>query len=251
MTAVQGTAVDIPTEDGTADAYLTHPADGRAHPGVVVYMDAFGLRPQMRSVADRLAGEGYTVLVPNVFYRHGRAPVMEVPDFIDGSVRPELFQQIRSMAGELTRERVRQDADAYLRALADSPATSDGPVGLTGYCLGARLSLLTAADHPDRVAAAAGFHGGFLATEAPDSPHLAVGSVTAEVYFGHADNDPALPVEQQERLAQALKDAGVRHTCELYEGAHHGFTQADTAAYDTTSAERHWTAMLGLFDRNL
>ncbi|MDN0201180.1 dienelactone hydrolase family protein [Streptomyces sp. S.PNR 29] len=249
MTAVQGTAVDIPTEDGTADAYLAHPGDGSPHPAVLLYMDAFGLRPYLRSMADRLAGAGYTVLVPNVFYRHGRAPVVELPEFIDPAARPEIFESIGPIIQSLTTELAMRDAGAYLRWLADSPVAADGPVALTGYCMGARLALLTAGTYPDRVAAAAGFHGGRLATDGPDSPHLVAGRVTAELYFGHADQDHSLPPEQIERLENALTAAGVRHRCEVYTGAAHGYTQADTAAYDKEADERHWAALLDLLGR--
>jgi carboxymethylenebutenolidase len=249
MTAVQGTAVDIPTEDGTADAYLAHPDDGAAHPAVLVFMDAFGLRPQLRSMADRLAGEGYTVLVPNVFHRAGRAPLFDLPEFIDPGARPEIFERIMPVMRSLTDDLAMRDAGAYLRWLAESPLAADGPVALTGYCMGARLSLLTAGTHPERVAAAAGFHGGRLATEMPDSPHLVAGRVTAELYFGHADQDPSLPTEQIERLEKALTAAGVRHRCEVYSGAPHGFTQADTASYHEEGDRRHWAALLDLLRR--
>ncbi|MFJ4621295.1 dienelactone hydrolase family protein [Streptomyces sp. NPDC088812] len=249
MTSVQGTAVDIPTEDGVADAYLAHPGDGAPRPGVLLYQDAFGLRPHLRAMADRLAGAGYTVLVPNLFYRHGRAPVVELPEFIDPSARPEIFANLRPIMQSLTNDLAMRDADAYLRWLAENPLVTEGPVAVTGYCMGARLSLLTAGTHPDRVAAAAGFHGGRLATDTPDSPHLVAGRVTAELYFGHADDDPSLPPEQMERLDAALTEAGVRHHCEVYPGAHHGFTQADTAAYHEEGAERHWTALLDLLKR--
>ncbi|MBD0418527.1 dienelactone hydrolase family protein [Streptomyces sp. NPDC052309] len=249
MTAVQGTAVDIPTADGTADAYLTHPGDGNPHPAVLLYMDAFGPRPQLRAMADRLAGAGYTVLVPNVFYRHGRAPVVELPEFIDPGARPEIFERLGPIMRSLTTDLAMRDADAYLRWLADCPAAADGPVALTGYCMGARLALFTAGTYPDRVAAAAGFHGGRLATEDPDSPHLLADRVTAELYFGHADQDASMPPEQQERLEAALTAAGVRHRCEVYTGAHHGYTQADTAAYDRDASERHWAALLDLLKR--
>ncbi|MEU4659641.1 dienelactone hydrolase family protein [Streptomyces sp. NPDC023723] len=249
MTSVTGTAVDIATADGTADAYLTRPDDGRAHPAVLLYMDAFGLRPQLRSMADRLAGAGYTVLVPNVFYRHGRAPVVPVPDFIDHASRPAVFERLFPIMQSLTPEQAMRDADAYLGRLAAGPEAADGPVALTGYCFGARLALLTAGTYPDRVVAAAGFHGAQLATDAPDSPHLVADRITAEVYFGHADQDHAMPPEQQERLAAALTAAGVRHRCEVYAGAAHGYTQADTAEYDEAATERHWTALLDLLKR--
>ncbi|MGW1957736.1 dienelactone hydrolase family protein [Streptomyces sp. NPDC001920] len=249
MTAVQGIAVDVPTGDGTADAYLVRPVDGEPRPGVLLYMDAFGLRPRLKAMADRLAAAGYTVLVPNLFHRHGRAPVVELPEFIDLAARPEIFRSVLPMMQALTPERAMRDAGAFLRALAESPAVADGPVALTGYCMGARLALLTAGTYPDRVAAAAGFHGGRLATDAPDSPHLVAGNITAELYFGHADQDPSLPVEQIERLENALTEAGVRHRCEVYPGAGHGFTQADTSAYHPEGDERHWAALLDLLER--
>ncbi|MFJ1969694.1 dienelactone hydrolase family protein [Streptomyces sp. NPDC087903] len=249
MAAVQGTAVDIPTEDGVADAYLAHAGDGTPRPGVLLYQDAFGLRPHLRAMADRLAAAGYTVLVPNVFYRHGRAPVVELPEFIDPGARPEIFETLYPIMRSLTSEQTVRDADAYLRWLEASPLVADRPVAVTGYCMGARLTLWTAGAHADRVAAAAGFHGGHLVTDAPDSPHLAAGHITAEVYFGHADNDPSLPPEQIERFEDALTAAGVRHTCEVYTGAEHGYTQADTSAYDEKGAERHWVALLDLLKR--
>ncbi|NNN32302.1 dienelactone hydrolase family protein [Streptomyces sp. S3(2020)] len=249
MTSVQGTSVDIPTEDGVADAYLAHPGDGLAHPGVLLYQDAFGLRPHLRAMADRLAGAGYTVLVPNVFYRHGRSPVFELPEFIDTHSRPDLWDSIGPVMQSLTPELAMRDAGAYLEWLAASPLAADGPVALTGYCMGARLSLLTAGTYPDRVAAAAGFHGGRLATDAPDSPHLVAEHITAELYFGHADEDPSLPPEQIQLLEDTFTKAGVRHVCEVYPSAHHGFTQADTAAYHREGDERHWAALLDLLKR--
>ncbi|RXS87582.1 dienelactone hydrolase family protein [Streptomyces sp. TM32] len=251
MIAVRGTSVGIPTPDGTADAYLVRPDDTGTHPAVLVYMDALGLRPHLRKMADRLASAGYTVLVPNVFYRHGPAPVFDLPDFIDPTQRPEIFQQIMPVVQSLTTELAMRDAEAYLRWLADSPTTTDAPVGITGYCMGAGLALRTAACYPDRVAAAAGFHGAHLATTASDSPHLLAHRIKAELYFAHADQDQTLPPEQIERLEKALTEAGVRHVCEVYTGAHHGYTQADTAAYDPDATARHWSALLDLFGRTL
>ncbi|MFJ2158673.1 dienelactone hydrolase family protein [Streptomyces sp. NPDC087856] len=249
MTAVQGTAVDIPTEDGIADAYLVHPGDERPRPAVLLYQDAFGLRPHLKSMADRLAEAGYTVLVPNVFYRNGRAPVVKLPEFIDPHERPEIFEKVGPLLMGLTPDLVERDAGAYLQWLAESPLVADGPVAITGYCLGARLALYTAGAYPDRVAAAAGFHGGRLATDDPTSPHLAAEHITAEVYFGHADQDPSLPEDQIKRFEDALTAAGVRHRCEVYPGAQHGYTQADTSSYNAEADEKHWVALLDLLDR--
>ncbi|WP_329281929.1 dienelactone hydrolase family protein [Streptomyces sp. NBC_01451] len=251
MSTAQGTTVDITTRDGTADAYLVHPEGAGPFPAVLLYMDAFGLRPHLKKMADRLASAGYVVLVPNVFYRHGRAPVIDLPDFVNPAERPELFQQLGPIIQSLTPESTMRDADTYLRWLAEWPMARSGPVGVTGYCMGAGLALRTAGTYPDRVAAAAGFHGANLASTAPDSPHLLADRIKAELYFGHADQDRALPPEQVERLTEALDAAGVHHHCEVYAGAHHGFTQADTAAYDPEAAERHWAALLDLFGRAL
>ncbi|MFE2040931.1 dienelactone hydrolase family protein [Streptomyces sp. NPDC059477] len=249
MTQVQGTAVDVPVQDGTADAYLAHPADGGPHPGVLFYTDAFGVRPHVRAMADRLAGAGYTVLVPNLFHRHGGAPVVDLPEVIGEETRGDLWKRLRPILRSLTPDLAMRDAAGYLAWLADSPLVTPGKVALTGYCVGARLSLLTAGTYPDRIAAAAGFHGGRLATEDPDSPHLVAPAVTAELYFGHADDDPSLPPEQIQRLESALTEAGVRHHSEVYTGAHHGYTQSDTTSYDKESDERHWSALLALLER--
>ena len=251
MTAVTATSVNIPTPDGVADAHLAHPDDGAAHPPVLFYMDAFGLRPHLTAMAERLAAAGYTVLVPNVFYRHGRAPVVELPKRIDLRGRPKFFERLRPILQQHTPERAVADAAAYLDFLTSLPQAAAGPVGVTGYCMGATLMLRTAAAHPDRVAAGAGFHGGNLATDQPDSPHLLAPKIRAELYFGHADRDPSLPPEQVERLNAALTDAGVRFRAEVYSGAPHGYTQADTVAYHAEAAERHWTELLALFDRTL
>jgi carboxymethylenebutenolidase len=251
MASVHHSRVDVPTPDGTADAYFAYPDDGKAHPGVLLYMDAFGLRPHLEAMADRLAAAGYAVLVPNVFYRSRPAPVFDLPEFIDTSRRTTILEQIGPVMRELTPERAMSDAGAYLAWLDSRPEVAEGPIGVTGYCMGARLSLRTAGAYPERVAAAAGFHGGGLATDAPDSPHLVADRITAELYFGHADHDRSLPPEQIERLNEALSAAGVRYRAEVYEGASHGFTQADTSSYNREAAERHWEELLDLFGRAL
>ncbi|SFN42123.1 carboxymethylenebutenolidase [Streptomyces sp. cf124] len=249
--SVQMSPVDIPTPDGTVDAYVCHPADDGPHPAVLLYMDAFGVRPHLKGMAERLAAAGYVVLLPNVMYRGGRAPLVELPAFIDPGERPEIIERIRPAMRGLTPEASMRDAGVYLDWLAASPLTNGGPVGITGYCMGAGLALRTAGTYPERVAAAAGFHGAYLATDAPDSPHLLADRITAELYFGHADNDSTNPADQIARLDKALTAAGVRHRGEVYAGAHHGFTQADTAMHSPEATERHWTALLNLLARTL
>ena len=244
--------VDVPTRDGTADAHQALPAGDGPHTAVLLYMDAFGLRPRLDEMAVRIAAEGYAVLVPNVFYRQGRAPLIDpMPDLTVPAERERLFGVVGPWMQELTPERSTSDAEGYLAFLAAHEDVADGPVGVTGYCMGGALSLRTAAHQPERVAAAAAFHPARLATEEPDSPHLGAPRIAAEVYVASADHDPSMSTDQQQRLEAALTGAGVRHTCEQYDGAAHGFTMSDTAVYDGAATERHWAALLPLLHRRL
>ena len=244
--------VEVPTDDGTADGVLAVPDGEGPWPGVLLFMDAFGLRPRLEDMAARIAHEGYVVLVPNVFYRAGRAPIVEVGDLSHPESRSAAFEKLQPLMQQLTPERAAQDAAAYLRFLEEDDRVADGPVGTVGYCMGGALAIRAAAVAGARVAAVASFHGGRLATDDPASPHrLADRLTSAEVYLGHADNDASMPPEQQERLAGALSAAKVPHTAELYEGARHGFTMADTAMYDERATDHHWVRLLDLLDRRL
>ncbi|WP_245650430.1 dienelactone hydrolase family protein [Nocardia harenae] len=242
--------VDIATPDGTADALFVHPGSGE-HPGVLLFPDAFGPRPALAEIAEAVSARGYAVLVPNLFYRAGRAPVVELPTVVDPGNRHQIFDRIRPLMQQLTPELALRDAGAYLDWLAAAPEVTAGPVGLTGYCVGAALMLRTAAAYPERVAAGAGFHGGNLASDAADSPHLGVERITAELYFGHADNDASLPPEQIDRLNTALDSARVRYRAEVYTGAAHGFTQRDLASYDAEADARHLRELGALLERAL
>jgi len=246
--AVRSSTLDIRTPDGVADAYLARPDEGDRHPGVLFVMDAYGMRPRIEQMAARIAERGYAVLAPNVFYRAGRAPVLPFPDMSQEGARAEFFQGVRPLMNELTPQRVAADGDAYLDALAE---VADEPFAITGYCMGARLGLRIAAAHPDRVAALAGFHGGGLVTDDPQSPHRSAGALRAEVYLGHADQDPSNGAEQIATLEAALDDAGVSYRSEVYAGARHGYTMADTPAYDESGCERHFAALFDLLDRAL
>lgn len=238
--------VDISTPDGTANAYLTRP-DGLTHPGVLYIIDAYGLRPTTEEMADRIASAGYVVLAPNVFYRAGRSPVPPMPDMTSPEQRTAFFQLLRPMMEELTPERIVSDGNAYLDYLEHM--ATPGPVAITGYCMGARLGWRIAAAYPDRVAALGGFHAGGLVTEGPDSPHRAAGQLKAELYFGFADQDRSMTAEQIATLERTLKEAGARYTAEVYEGAEHGYTMADTPAYNEAARERHYRELDGLLSR--
>jgi carboxymethylenebutenolidase len=244
--AVRSSTVDIEMPDGVADAYLTRPDDEGGHPGVLFIMDAYGLRPRIEEMADRIAERGYAVLAPNVFYRAGRSPVIPFPDMTREEARTEFFGQVRPLMAELTPERLAADGAAYLDELAK---VADEPVAITGYCMGVRLGLRIAAAHPGRVAVLAGFHGGGLVTDDPQSPHTLAPALGVELYFGHADNDGSNSPEQIAALDAALDEAGVTHTTEVYEGAAHGYTMSDTPAYDERAAKRHFEALFDLLDR--
>jgi carboxymethylenebutenolidase len=245
---MQSETVEIPTPDGVADGYLARP-DDQPHPGVLLIMDAYGLRPTIEEMADRIAADGYAVLVPNVFYRAGRSPVVPMPNLSDSEQRASFFQSIRPLIEQLTPQHLATDGAAYLDFLAEVP--SPGPVAITGYCMGARVGWWIAAAHPDRVLALAGFHAGGMATDGPDSPHLAAAKLKAEMYFGFADQDPSMTAEQIATLEQALEDAGARYRAEVYEGARHGYTMADGPAFDEAARERHFRELGGLLKRTV
>lgn len=241
--------LQVPTADGQADAFAAFPDDDKRHPGVLLYPDAFGLRPVLRQMARELAGHGYYVLVPNLYYRHGPAPVTELPGHIGEEIRPAVFARLLPLIEAHTTERILRDADAYLEFLAAQPEASAGPAAVTGYCIGAVLAIRTAAACPDQVAAVAGFHPGALVTGAPDSPHLLFPKLTAQAYLGLAEGD--MRPGAIDKLNKSLDAAGVSYTTEIYPGTIHGFTMSDTDAFNPSALQRHWDRLLALLDRTL
>jgi carboxymethylenebutenolidase len=229
--------VGIAVGSGTAEAYVAGP-DDRSAPGVLFYMDAYGLRPQIATMLDRIAGWGYTVLAPNVFHRNGT--VADLADDRDGAM---------ARVKALTPARLAADVPSYLAALRERAA--DGAIGTTGYCMGARLAVRTATAHTDDVAAVGGWHGGRLATDDEDSPHRGLPDARAEFVFGHADHDRSMPPEMVGRLGQALSDAGLLFINDVYPNARHGYTMNDTPAYQEEGAERHFRALEEIFARTL
>jgi carboxymethylenebutenolidase len=241
--------LEIPTADGRSDAFAAFPDRGGRHPGVLLYTDVFGVRPELERRARELAEHGYYVLVPNFHYRHGPAPVLELPAHIGEDLRRALIARMMPLVQEHSTERVLRDADAYLAFLTTRPEVSAGPVAVIGYCLGAVLAVRTAAAHPDRVAAVAGFHPGFLVTEAPDSPHRLASALSARVHLGLSEND--MSAEAVKELDRALDAAGGDHTTEIYPGTVHGFTMSDTDAFNPAGLRRHWERLLPLLERSL
>lgn len=243
--------IEIDLPDGSADANVCRPDDPDEHPGVLFFMDAIGLRPQVEGMCRRIASWGYVVLAPNVFHREGRATDLAPRnDLREPGAREEFMAEAMGRVDKLTAELSDRDIPAYLEALRSLPGVAEGPVATTGYCMGARLAL-RAAGLDEGVAAVGGWHGGGLVTDEPDSPHLALRSARAELAFGHADNDRSMPQEAVDKLGEAIEDAQLMATNEVYAGAQHGYTMADTSAYDEAAAERHYEALRALLDRTL
>ena len=245
---MSSTEIQLQTPNGTADAYLATAQGGGENPGVLLLMDAFGLRPRIREMAEEIAGRGYTVLAPNVFYRSGRDAVPPMPDMTDEAARGAFMDALAPLFGELTHDAVVRDGGAYLERLGE---LAPGPAAITGYCLGARLGLIIAGTDPGRVAALGGFHGGRVVADGPDSPHRVLPDVRAEIYFGHADEDPSMDPDQIAALNAAMDEAGVTYTTEVYEGARHGYTMSDTPVYDEAATRRHYENLFALLDRTL
>jgi carboxymethylenebutenolidase len=245
--------IEIPMPDGgVAEAYVARPSgDSREHPGVLFYMDAIGLRPRIEEMAQRIAEWGYVVLAPNVFFRDGSAEELEPKtDLREPGEREAFFANVMPRVQALTSDKAERDIPAYLEALRGLPGVAPGAVGTTGYCMGARLAIRTAALDPE-VAAVAGFHGGGLVTDADDSPHLGLPKARAEFVFGHADNDRSMPPEAIATLGDSLREAGLTARNEVYDGAAHGYTMSDTAMYDEAATERSFVELRALLDRTL
>lgn len=237
--------IEIQTPDGPAEGYLTG-----SGPGVLMFIDAFGLRPQIAEMADRVAGWGYTVLAPNVFHRVGTAEdTSPTTDLRQPGEREKFFASLGTRIQDLTPEIARRDIPAYLAALREHAEGTE--VGTVGYCMGARLAVRAAAVDPD-VVAVAGFHGGGLAVaDDPESPHALLPDTRAEYVFGHADQDRSMDADAVARLGQALDAAGLVAKNEVYPDAPHGYSMSDTSSYQEQGAERSFEELHALLDRTL
>lgn len=239
--------LQIKTNDGTARAGLFHPSVvSPAKAGVILYMDAFGPRPALHGMAERLANEGYAVLVPDLFYRNAPyGPFDAKTAFVEEKTKAALMALVSGTTQDMTI----RDSAAFLDALAGEGVT--GPIGTVGYCMGGARSLNAAASYPERIRAAASFHGGNLASDAADSPHRKAASIKARLYVGMAGVDRSFPPEQSARLAEALRVAEVDHAIENYVGMAHGWCVPDHSVFDAAGAERHWKRLTTFFAETL
>ena len=240
--------IDIKTRDGTCPSYVYRPAGEGAKPAVLVFMDGLGIRPAMLELGERLASLGYYVLLPDLFYRSGPYEPMDPHTvFSDPEKRKVLLEKFFAPA---TPANIMADTRAFLDYLAAQPQVTPGGIGTTGYCMGGLMSLTAAGTYPEQIAAAASYHGGRLATDAPDSPHLLAAKMRARIYIGGAIEDQSFPDDMKQRLEQALTEAGVDHRIETYQ-AKHGWVFHDTPVYDAAAAERHWRSLSELFGAKL
>jgi carboxymethylenebutenolidase len=234
--------LEISTADGTSDSVLFAPAREGRWPGVLMLTDIGGIRDSHRQMARQLA-KAYTVLMPNLFYRNGRAPFFDkAPDFSDDRVRA----RVAELKEPLTPDAVERDASSYVDTLLAHPNVTRGPLVVVGYCASGSIALRVAAARPDAIVAAASFHGGGLVTDMPTSPHLLLSRVKARLYFGHATNDRSMPADAIERLERALAAWGGTYESETYP-AGHGWTVPDNPQFNAEQAARAFAKLTELF----
>jgi carboxymethylenebutenolidase len=240
---MSGERIDLKTDDGVLDLHVFTPDSGSGPwPAVVLYMDAFGIRSELAGMAQRLASNGYVVAVPNLYYRTPFAPFQPNVVTTEGPER----ERFKGMIASINHGMVMRDTRAVLAWLDHSALVQRNGLAALGYCMGGGYALSAAGTFPERVALAASFHGGSLATDKAESPHRLAGQMRARVYVGAAEIDASFPPEQQVRLGQALSEAGVRHQIEIYPKARHGFAVTGHVAYDDASADLHWRRLLEL-----
>jgi carboxymethylenebutenolidase len=239
-------SITIKTPDGICPASVFTPVKKAGPwPGVIFFMDGFGIRPAMWEMGQRLADGGYLVLLPDLYYRLGIYPSM-IPSRVLADSK--LLEALMKFVTSLDRDRKISDTDACIEFLSSRPEVKGDRFGATGYCMGGNVSLTAAGAFPHRFAAAASFHGGNLATDQPDSPHrFFAKNATGRVYVAGAVEDMHFPEAQKCLLEKTLSEAGIDHLIETYPGARHGFAVPDLPVFDPAAAERHWDALFSLF----
>ncbi|MEW9805163.1 dienelactone hydrolase family protein [Mesorhizobium marinum] len=238
--------IRITMQEGVAEAVLAAPAGAMPKAGVILYMDAYGLRPAMEAIAERIAAEGVAVLVPDTLYRGGRFGPFDARTGLKEEATAKI---IRAAMAATTQAMTQADTASFIEALTAHGVT--GPIATTGYCMGGARALNAAAAHSGRIVAAASFHGGNLANDAPDSPQRNAARIKARVYVGSAGIDGSFPPEQSAKLAEALRVAEVDHAIENYVGMAHGWCVPDHSVYDREGAERHYARLKTLFAETL
>ncbi|WP_213773266.1 dienelactone hydrolase family protein [Bradyrhizobium sp. dw_78] len=237
--------IEIPTKDGRTTTFISHPERGGPHPIILFYMDAPAIREELRDMARRLATSGYYVMLPNLYYRSGVMELGQLPADPNSPERKRMFELMASINIPM----VMEDTRGLLAYAEGQAAARKDMIGAVGYCMSGRYAINAATHFPDRVKAAASIYGTHLATEEPESPHLAAGKTQAELYFGCAETDIYAPAEVVEKVRQSMNGANAE--VEIYPGTHHGFAFPKRPVYNRDAAERHWERLLALYRRNL
>ena len=247
--AVTESDVVIGMADGSCDAALFRPTGGGRWPGIVIFADALGLRPVFRDMGRRLAAEGYTVIVPNPFYRTRKAPVLSGPfDFS----KPDDRAKLVDLMAPLNTATKTRDGTTYVAYLATLPQVKTATkIGVVGYCMGGPYTILTAAAVPERVAAGVSLHGANLVTDKPDSPHLLIPKLKASYYFGIATNDDQRQPDAKDKLREAFTAAHLPAKIEVYDGCQHGWCVSDGMVYNKVGAERAYDQEIALYKKVL
>lgn len=237
--------IDLPTADGICPTFLYTPAGEGPWPGVILYMDGPGMRPAVQEMAARLAEAGYAVAAPDLFYRAGPYPPVD-PRIV--FTDPKLREHHReTLMASTSPAQAMADTRTLLDAMKAMPEVAEGPIGVTGYCMGGRLALIAAGTFPDEIAAAASYHGGGLANDTPTSPHLLAPKMKAKIYVAGAIEDANFDDAQKARLEAALTEAGVDHLIETYP-AKHGWVPRDMPVHNPEEAEHHWRTLIPFLD---
>jgi carboxymethylenebutenolidase len=240
--------VTIRTADGDCPTYVVTPEGTGPWPAVIIYMDALGMRPALLDIATRLAENGYLALLPDLFYR---SIPYQIPTPTEVFAKGEFMKIIGPLMEKTGPDKAAADTRNYLDYLDTRDDVKGEKIGTVGFCMGGGMALAAAGTYPDRVAAAASYHGGNIASDKPNSPHLLAPRMKGEIYVAGADNDHSYPPEMHEKLKKAFDEAGVNYRAEIYPGAQHGWMKPDFPIYNEEAAERGWREMLALFARNL
>lgn len=241
------TQITVQAKDGPCRIWVLTPEGDGNWPGVIFYMDAFGIRPAMIEMASHVAKQGYVVLLADLFYRFGEYETLDPKEVFKGDFRAIVGPRMASTDNH----RAAEDTAALLAYLDTRGDVKQGKVGTVGFCMGGGMAISAAAYYPDRIAAAASFHGGNLATDLPTSPHLLVSKIKAELLVAAADKDNSYPPEMAQRFNAALTEAGIKHESETYEGKLHGWMKPDMPVFDAPAAERGWKALFAFYRRTI
>lgn len=242
------TAIEIKTSDGVSDGFLLQPAANGKWPGVMHLTDIGGIRPSQHEMARQLCEAGFVVLMPNIFYRFGRPPLIDLPVNMDDEKTKKRFGELRAALPLAGMER---DGAAYVDFLAMHESVIAAKLGVVGYCFAGAMALRMAATRPEKIGAAASFHGGGLCSDASDSPHTVLPRVKARLYFGHAIEDRSMPKDAIEKLEKALASWGGKFESETYAGCRHGWTVPDSPVFNSDGAARAFSKLTAMFSAAL